>query len=48
MIGGGKGGPLDNALNKLRQRLASRGARGFIGIQRLFKIIDDNNSGSID
>lgn len=38
----------ESAINKLRQRLASRGARGFIGMQKQFKIMDDNNSGSID
>jgi hypothetical protein len=35
-------------MNKLRQRLASRGARGFIGMQKQFKIMDDDNSGNID
>lgn len=28
----GGGGALDAAMNKLRERLASRGARGFIGM----------------
>jgi Ca2+-binding EF-hand superfamily protein len=32
----------------MRQKLALRGARGFIGMQRQFKIMDDNNSRSID
>lgn len=32
----------------LRQKLISRGARGFIGLQRQFKIMDDNNSRSLD
>jgi Ca2+-binding EF-hand superfamily protein len=32
----------------LRQRLATRGARGFIGMQKQFKIMDDDNSGNID
>merc|ERR1719191_757651 len=32
----------------LRQKLVSRGARGFIGLQRQFKIMDDNNSRSLD
>lgn len=32
----------------MRQKLASRGARGFIGMQKQFKIMDDNNSGTID
>lgn len=29
-------------LERLRQELAARGARGFIGIQRKFRIIDDD------
>jgi Ca2+-binding EF-hand superfamily protein len=32
----------------LRTKLVSRGARGFIGLQRQFKIMDDNNSNSLD
>lgn len=48
MIGGGAGGPLDLAMNKFREKLATRGARGFIGMQRQFKIMDDNRSGTID
>lgn len=32
----------------MRQKLAGRGARGFIGLQRQFKIMDDNNSRSLD
>jgi calcyphosin len=28
--------------------LAKRGARGMIGLQRIFKIMDDNNSGTLD
>jgi hypothetical protein len=48
VIGGGEGGPLEAALLKMRTRLAARGARGFIGLQKQFKIMDDNNSGTID
>ena len=44
-MGGGEG---DAAIKKLRQKLASRGARGFLGMQKQFKIMDDNNSGTID
>jgi len=44
-----RGNPnVEAAIEKLRQKLAQRGARGFIGIQRLFKIIDDDNSGTLD
>ena len=32
----------------LKQKLCTRGARGFIGLQRQFKIMDDNNSKSLD
>lgn len=38
----------EEALEKLRQKLASRGGRGIIGLARQFKIIDDNNSKSLD
>jgi hypothetical protein len=31
-----------------KQKLASRGARGIFGIQRVFKVMDDNNSGTLD
>lgn len=31
-----------------RAKLASRGARGIIGMQRIFKIMDDNDSGTLD
>ena len=33
---------------QLRVKLASRGARGMIGLQRTFKIMDDDNSRSLD
>lgn len=33
---------------ELRAKLVTRGARGFIGLQRQFKIMDDNNSRSLD
>jgi hypothetical protein len=28
--------------------LARRGAKGIIGLQRIFKIMDDNGSGTLD
>lgn len=31
-----------------REKLAARGARGLLGMQRIFKIMDDNNSGTLD
>ena len=38
------GGPVDALMQNLRDKLASRGARGFIGMARQFKIMDDDNS----
>jgi len=35
-------------LEKFRERLISRGGRGFIGLQRQFKIFDDNNSKTLE
>jgi Ca2+-binding EF-hand superfamily protein len=34
-------------ITKLKQELASRGAHGFIGLQRKFRIMDDDGSGSL-
>lgn len=38
----------DQLIQLFKQCLASRGARGIFGMQRIFKIMDDNNSGSLD
>ena len=38
------GGPVEALLDLLREKLASRGARGFIGMSRQFKIMDDDGS----
>jgi len=35
-------------LDKLRKKLASRGARGIIGLAKQFRIMDDNHSLSLD
>lgn len=35
-------------LDKLRKKLASRGARGIIGLSKQFRIMDDNHSMSLD
>ena len=35
-------------VERLREKLKSRGGRGLIGLRRQFKIMDDNNSGSLD
>jgi Ca2+-binding EF-hand superfamily protein len=37
----------DQLLGKVRAKLQERGTRGFIGIRRVFKIADYNNSGSL-
>ena len=38
----------DELVEKVREMLARRGARGMIGLQRIFKIMDDNGSGTLD
>lgn len=38
----------DELAELLNQKLKTRGARGFIGLQRQFKIMDDNRSGNLD
>lgn len=47
---GGAGGMRspEELAEAMKQKLATRGARGFIGLQRQFKIMDDNNSRSLD
>lgn len=38
----------EQLLERLRAKLASRGARGIIGLGKSFRIMDDNNSRSLD
>lgn len=38
----------DDLVNRLRTKLASRGARGIIGLSKQFRIMDDNHSMSLD
>ena len=38
----------DDLVKMFRDKLASRGARGILGMQRVFKIMDDNGNGSLD
>ncbi|CAG9332419.1 unnamed protein product [Blepharisma stoltei] len=38
----------EELLNELREKLANRGARGFVGLSRQFKIMDDDKSKSLD
>ena len=45
---GGSGSGPEELVEKLRQKLASRGARGIIGLGKQFRIMDDNNSRSLD
>ena len=40
--GGGSLPSVDNLLSTLREELARRGARGIVGLQRKFRIMDDN------
>jgi Ca2+-binding EF-hand superfamily protein len=35
-------------VERFRSKLKARGGRGMIGLRRQFKIMDDNNSGSLD
>jgi len=43
-----QGSNIDSLLETLRSKLVSRGARGILGLARLFKNIDDNNSRTLD
>jgi Ca2+-binding EF-hand superfamily protein len=45
---GGSSGNSEDLLERLRTKLASRGARGIIGLGKQFRIMDDNNSRSLD
>jgi len=54
-IGKAKGGfnftvgtrEIDVSVDKFRQKLIKRGVRGFIGLQRVFKVMDDDGSKSL-
>lgn len=35
-------------IDLLRKKIATRGARGIIGLGKLFKIMDDNRTGTLD
>jgi Ca2+-binding EF-hand superfamily protein len=35
-------------VERFRNKLRARGGRGMIGLRRQFKIMDDNNSGTLD
>lgn len=38
----------DDLVKMFRDKLASRGARGILGMQRIFKIMDDNGNGQLE
>lgn len=46
--GGGGSQDAESLAVKLKEKLATRGARGIIGLQRQFKIMDDDNSKSLN
>jgi Ca2+-binding EF-hand superfamily protein len=35
-------------INRVADKLKARGARGIIGLGRSFRVIDDNNTGTLD
>jgi Ca2+-binding EF-hand superfamily protein len=35
-------------LERFREKMAQRGARGILGLKRIFKIMDDDGSGFLD
>lgn len=41
-------GNINDILSKVRAKIISRGARGMVGLGKSFKIMDDNNSRSLD
>ena len=43
-----KGQSADELLDKLRKKLASRGARGIIGLAKQFRLFDEKHSMSLD
>jgi Ca2+-binding EF-hand superfamily protein len=38
----------EELLGRFREKMAQRGARGIMGLKRIFKIMDDDNSGYLD
>jgi Ca2+-binding EF-hand superfamily protein len=38
----------DELLGRFREKMAQRGARGIMGLKRIFKIMDDDSSGYLD
>ena len=42
------GNPDKQLMQQVREKIISRGARGINGIKRIFKIMDDNDSKTLD
>lgn len=38
----------DDMVQMFKKRLASRGSRGLLGMQKVFKIMDDNRNGTLE
>eukprot|EP00330_Aristerostoma_sp_ATCC50986_P014134 CAMPEP_0114594122 /NCGR_PEP_ID=MMETSP0125-20121206/15747_1 /TAXON_ID=485358 ORGANISM="Aristerostoma sp., Strain ATCC 50986" /NCGR_SAMPLE_ID=MMETSP0125 /ASSEMBLY_ACC=CAM_ASM_000245 /LENGTH=722 /DNA_ID=CAMNT_0001794047 /DNA_START=327 /DNA_END=2495 /DNA_ORIENTATION=+ len=47
-INDGPSSNIQNVINRVRAKLNSRGAKGYIGMQRQFKIMDDDNDKAIN
>jgi Ca2+-binding EF-hand superfamily protein len=43
-----KSGGQEDLLEKFREKIRQRGARGILGLKRIFKIMDDDGSGFLD
>lgn len=44
----GGGSNMDALLQRVRDKLKARGAKGIFGLGRSFRIVDDNGSGTLD
>lgn len=42
------GSTRNELLERFRDKMRQRGARGILGLKRIFKIMDDDNSGYLD
>jgi hypothetical protein len=38
----------EEIMERFREKMKQRGARGIIGLKRIFKIMDDNGNGHLD
>jgi len=39
---------VESIMEELRQRIKTRSAKGFVGLQRQFKMVDKSNSGTVN